>query len=241
MTQNALSQGTLNDLHNYADELAQQGFVSIPEFLTKPFAEQLHQAIVSHKKWEMATLVEGKAFIAGVDEFNNLSAQKRASFIQQVIRYAADNDFQYVYDYVRLVGHNASYSDYLAPFVDFWQSSENLTLLSTLAGATSLLEIDAQLTRYAAGHFLKHHDDTGSYSGSTRKLAYVLNMTPTWRADHGGILHLQDEHWQIKQSFVPAYNTLIVFSVPTNHHVSQVANYCTRSRYSITGWLSASS
>jgi len=80
-----------------------------------------------------------------------------------------------------------------------------------------------------------HDDKTG---GHKRLAAYVLNMTPSWRPDFGGILHFFDERGNVSQGFVPTFNALNVFRVPAEHAVSQVALFGGY-RYSVTGWFHA--
>jgi len=95
---------------------------------------------------------------------------------------------------------------------------------------------DAQATLYRPGDFLTVHDD--SIGGHKRLAAYVLNLTPIWRADWGGVLQFLGTDGHVEEGYVPCFNALNVFRVPTQHLVSQVALYGS-SRYSITGWFHA--
>ena len=70
-----------------------------------------------------------------------------------------------------------------------------------------------------------------------RLVAYVLGLTPAWSADYGGLLQFLDAGGAVEETFMPRYNTLTLFRVPADHCVSYVSDFCTRSRYSITGWL----
>jgi len=105
-----------------------------------------------------------------------------------------------------------------------------------VTGLNDIAFADAQATLYRPGDFLTTHDDkTG---GHKRRAAYVLNMTPGWCPDWGGILQFFDERGNVSQGFVPAFNALNVFRVPAEHAVSQVALFG-GFRYSVTGWLHA--
>ena len=65
----------------------------------------------------------------------------------------------------------------------------------------------------------------------------MLNFTPTWRADWGGILNFIDADGHISEGYTPAFNALNIFKVPQNHAVSMVTPFAREGRYSITGWL----
>jgi Rps23 Pro-64 3,4-dihydroxylase Tpa1-like proline 4-hydroxylase len=96
---------------------------------------------------------------------------------------------------------------------------------------------DAQATRYRAGDFLTAHDD--DVDGKHRLYAYVLNLTSSWRADWGGVLAFYNAEGHVAAGFTPRFNALNLFRVPSTHAVTQVADFVTASRLSITGWIRA--
>jgi len=105
-----------------------------------------------------------------------------------------------------------------------------------VTGDSSINKVDAQATRYTAGHFLNLHDDA-QYQGAQRRCAYVLNFTKDWRAEWGGLLQFLDGGGKVIDSFVPHFNSLSLFAVPTPHIVSYVAPFASAPRLSITGWF----
>ena len=64
----------------------------------------------------------------------------------------------------------------------------------------------------------------------------MLNVSPVWRAEWGGLLMFLDEAGDVTETFTPAAGTLNVFRVPQSHAVSMVAPFAAAPRYSITGW-----
>ncbi len=105
-----------------------------------------------------------------------------------------------------------------------------------LTGLSDISWADAQATLYRPGDFLTVHDDR--IGGHKRLAAYVLNMTPGWRADWGGVLQFLDPSGHVAEGYVPTFNALNLFKVPALHSVSQVALYGGL-RYSVTGWFHA--
>ena len=67
-----------------------------------------------------------------------------------------------------------------------------------------------------------HSDDI---EGKNRLFAYVLNFTPTWKPDWGGLLAFIDGDGHISEAYTPAFNALNIFKVPQMHTVTQVAGY----------------
>lgn len=167
---------------------------------------------------------------------NMLTPDQKSDFAQAV-QNAATNDFQYLYDNYPILDAVADgHAD------DFWQSvvaflngDAFLGLARQLTGEDRIAMADAQLTRFRRGHFLTEHSDEAA--GKNRYYAYVLNLTPAWRIDWGGLLAFHGEDGNVSEAFTPRFNTLNLLKVPTPHSVTQVALSAGGHRISITGWL----
>jgi Rps23 Pro-64 3,4-dihydroxylase Tpa1-like proline 4-hydroxylase len=72
-----------------------------------------------------------------------------------------------------------------------------------------------------------------------RRAAYVLNLTPEWRPDWGGLLQFYDAMGNVSRAFTPGFNVLNIFRVPQPHSVSWVTPLAAAPRYAVTGWLRA--
>ncbi len=145
--------------------------------------------------------------------------------------------FQYIYDRLRLgparaMGLKAPQALY--DLHDLFNGVAFLDLARRLTGDDRIAYVDAQATRYLPGHFLNGHDDRQEEAG--RLYAYVLNISPTWRAEWGGLLMFLDEAGDVIETYVPHAGTLNVFRVPQAHAVSMVAPFAGAPRYSVTGW-----
>ena len=106
---------------------------------------------------------------------------------------------------------------------------------STLTGDPRCAYADAQATRYRPGDFLTAHDD--DVAGKKRLYAFVLNFTPAWRPDWGGLLAFHDADGHVSEAYTPTFNALNIFRVPQQHAVTQVASFAGAERLSITGWI----
>ncbi len=65
----------------------------------------------------------------------------------------------------------------------------------------------------------------------------MLNLTPRWRADWGGLLLFTDEDGHVAEGYTPAFDALNLLRTPPPHRVSGVASFAPAPRLSITGWV----
>ena len=206
--------------------------VHIPNVLTAQSAARLFQALEQETPWTV-TFNKGKDFL----DVEKVSLPERAQLSRAAFERARTPGFHYIYDTHRLSRDGEPYgnqSPYLAKLVTFLNAPQVLQFMREVTGLFDIAWADAQATLYRQGDFLNIHDDqTGGYK---RLAAYVLNMTPGWQPDWGGVLQFIDERGHIAEGYVPAFNALNLFKVPALHAVSQVAYYAGQ-RYSVIGWF----
>jgi hypothetical protein len=215
------------------DRFRAQGRIHIANVLTRPAAERLFRALTQETPWTL-TLNKGPHFL----DFEKLPPEERTKLAFAAWE-RARSGFAYFFDNHRLSRDGEPYADqshYLAKIVAFLNAPHLLAFMRDITGLADIAWADAQATLYRPGDFLTVHDD--KVGGHKRLAAYVLNMTPGWRADWGGVLQFIDASGNIAEGYVPTFNALNIFRVPAAHSVSQVALYGGL-RYSITGWFHA--
>ena len=221
------------DRTRLAQAFRASGRVHIPSALTKPAADRIYRCLTEETKWSL-TFNNGNNFF----DLDNVSQEERNKLVFAAWQRAPDG-FQYFFDNHRLSRDGEPYPDpshFFAKVVAFLNSGPMLSFLRELTGLQGIERADAQATLYRPGDFLSVHDDeTG---GHKRLAAYVLNFTPIWRAEWGGVLQFLGPDQHIEEGYVPAFNAMNVFRVPSLHSVTQVALYGGH-RYSITGWFHA--
>ena len=67
----------------------------------------------------------------------------------------------------------------------------------------------------------------------------MLNLTPRWNAEWGGLLCFLDDEGRVTQTYTPTWNAMNLLKVPQPHFVSFVAPYASAARCSVTGWMRA--
>jgi SM-20-related protein len=225
------------DVEALAKSFALRKRLQIRDVLTASAASQLHTCIERETSFNLIANSGEKVF-----ELPPLEQAKMTDANRNALIAAADNGarwgFQFIYDNHRMTEEGEPYHDAahtLAEAVSFLNGDAFLRFIRAVTGISAIRIADAQATRYGPGHFLTTHRD--NIEGKNRLAAYVLNLTPVWRADWGGALLFLDELGNVSEGFAPAFNALNIFTVPQTHLVSQVSTFAGAPRYAITGWF----
>jgi len=218
---------------SYAGEFRAKGRVQIRDLLTESSARALLHKLQSDTPWTV-TYNEGERECEVEHYDPNFRVRLTHSAWER-----ARTHFQYIYDRYALSWNHEPNPDldrYYAGVVEFLNALEFLNLMREITGLEEIAWTDGQATKYGPGDFLTAHDDDSKLA--KRLVAYVLNMTPLWRPDLGGVLEFIDDKGNIAEGYVPAFNVLNIFLVPARHAVSAVTPFGGL-RYAITGWLHA--
>lgn len=207
--------------------------LQIKAYLSDDSARQLYRELAESAEWRLAANrgEEIRHFTAG--EMSAWTDEQHALF-ERAVTFGGRFGFQFRYDVIRL---ESTSGKLLLAFRDFMSSPPVVELMRAITGDDDIAFADAHASRYRAGHFLTAHDDHAEAMG--RKAAYVLNLTPEWRPDWGGLLQFYDGTGNVTRAFTPAFNVLNIFRVPQTHSVSWVNPIAAAPRYAVTGWLRA--
>jgi SM-20-related protein len=229
---------TALDVSAAARVFAQHGRVHIAEALEPLSAARLHACLLGDVPWRL-TYNEGERNIfLDAAALENLGDRKQHEVLTAVLSRAQDQ-FQYLFRSYPMVsayveGHDPEL--FLHYAFEWLNDARTLEVLRTITGIDTLIKANAQATLYRPGHFLTRHDDSG-HAEQQRRVAYVLYLTRDWRADWGGQLQFLDARDNVEEVWMPRFNSLGLFLVPTPHVVTYVAPFATQPRYAITGWL----
>lgn len=118
---------------------------------------------------------------------------------------------------------------------NLFSSEELYSIIEQITGDRPMKYSQLFLSQYRKGCFLAPHSDI-----NRGKWAFILNMTKDWKPQYGGVLHFLDKNREnIIDSYVPKFNSLVIFEVPKEgipHFVSHVVHE-NKKRFAITGWL----
>ena len=222
------------DEGSIAAAFGRDGRVHIPNILTEQSAARVHRCL--EQETDYVLLAKNGPEDGHTWRVATLTQQQHGALMAQAYT-AARDAFHFLYDAHAMSNDGEPYPDpshYLSAVTAFLNSPPMLDFIRRVT-AKPVAYASAQATRYRPGQFLNQHDDG---NGRNRQVAYVLNLTPQWRADWGGALLFSDRPGHISEGYLPAYNALNLFSVPQEHMVGFVAPFAGAARYSITGWFS---
>jgi len=225
------------DLPALARRFQDQGRVQVPGLLLEPAARRLQACLEREIPWQTVFRHKDRHVDLHRVQVDSLDTMRR-NVLSDAVYAQARFDFTYLYNnYPIADAHAAGLNQglYVNRLYEFLNGPDFLDFARRLTGLGEIDRVDAQATLYRAGHFLTLHSDRND--GEQRLAAYVLNLTPGWNADWGGLLLFHGQDGGVEAGFTPAFNVLTVFRVPTPHAVSFVVPHCPAGRYSITGWL----
>ena len=217
-------------------DYAEQGRMQVRDIFTEGTAEEIHKRL-REVNWWLAYNEGATVHQLQPQDLQNLTRDQAAQ-IQAHVNTSAAKGYQFLYNYFPLF--TAYFSPRvpmmpLFPVYEFINSEPFLDFARKLTGQSGIKWADGQATLYRATHFLKVHTD--DVPAEKRLAAYVLNFTPQWDTDWGGLLQFWDESGDVEHAFKPTFNALNIFTIPAPHSVSMVTPYSPGLRFSITGWL----
>lgn len=216
------------------------GRLHVPDILTPASAQALYRILGGAQDWTRSIHVEeGKDYDIPVADLDALPADERETF-ERCLADSSSDSLQYMFDTVRIsseIRASRAVPEPLQDLHDFLNGRDFLDFVARLTGDERVGFADVMATRYLPEHFLTAHGDENPLE--RRLYAYVLNLTPVWRADWGGVLMFLDEDGHVAEGYVPAFNALNIFRVPQTHAVSMVSRLAKSPRLSVTGWIHA--
>lgn len=225
------------DVERMALEFAATGVLSIAPILEPDCAATLHNHLRERQDWSQC--------IGNRDRIVELGREARAALVPEqkeqldlAVYAGARQGFQFRYETIRVPDEDAARAasdDVLAAFARWWSSAEPRDVLRRVITTPEIDFADLQATAYSPGDFLTGHTD--DVDGKGRVAAYVLNLTPKWQVEWGGLLAFHDDFNRRVTALVPDFNRLNLFRVPQLHSVTEVTRIAPYRRYSLTGWL----
>lgn len=220
----------------HAAAFARDGHVHIPHFLRDEDARRLHEALALRTPWRLMLIHDGPTELTQ-EQWAAMSREQREQ-IDASIMAAGKERFEGRFLSLRFSDDGEIYGGEIPELVElskFLNDEKFLGYVRTVTGNPDVGLADAQATLYRPGDFLHTHDDI--FASKRRIAAYVLNLTPRWKPEWGGLLAFPDDDGNITRAFTPTWNALNILRVPQRHFVSSVAAFGTEGRYSVTGWL----
>lgn len=213
------------------------GRVLIRDVLDSSAAQQLTQTLLSGLDWELTTRFQGETRNVAHAKLHQMSAAQREQLREAILR-GAKQDFQFEFLEYSLRDANLEalgQQHMLTQLLSTLRGDMGKALFRRLLGLEHIAHITAFVSRYEQGHFLMPHTD--HVKGEQREAAFVLNLSPRWKPEWGGLLQFIGPHGDVTETFVPQHNTLSLFKVPQPHMVSFITPLAESPRLAVAGWI----
>ena len=226
-------------LAHYRRAFETAGRLHVPAFLEAEAARALHARIAAITDWRLFVNDRDRTAQLSMRDLDALGARQCQEMALRIQRDAQTGfQFQYLQHNLSDAGEPYAGSDAVGHgLVAFLNSAEFLGFAREVCGDDSIAFADGQISRFEPGHFLTRHNDLRPNLG--RRVAYVINLSPNWRVEWGGVLEFLGDDGHVAAGYVPAFNAINLFRIPQMHHVSSIAPFAGAPRLSITGWLRA--
>jgi Rps23 Pro-64 3,4-dihydroxylase Tpa1-like proline 4-hydroxylase len=225
-----------HDVDAYAARFARDGHVHIPNILRAEHAQQIWDALAFRTPWRLMLIHDGPTELTQ-EQWAAMPREQREQIDREILA-AGKERFEGRFLSLRFSDDGELYDGpipELAALSRFLNGAPFLSFTRRITGKDAIALADAQATLYRPGDFLHIHDDI--FAEKKRLAAYVLNLTPRWKPEWGGLLGYVDSDDHVKRAYTPCWNALNILAVPQRHFVSMVAPFGTEGRYSVTGWL----
>jgi SM-20-related protein len=218
------------------------GRLHIPSFLNLEGAEALYGHLEHEIPWSYFLFSKNHLWEV-VPETRRQYTPEQEEALYDLAYSAAQNGYAFIYETNQLTMQDANGTNKRAPhtpliasFELFLSSGIFIEFARLVTGENDIVRAEANATCFRAGQFLAAHDDSAA---STRRVAFVVNLSRSWRPEWGGLLEFISPSGHIEEAFVPFFNSLNLFRVPQAHAVSCVTPFASGPRLAISGWLHA--
>ncbi len=226
------------DLAALRARLQQDGIIQIDSWLPAATADHLHQCLQQQVTWDLAYSDHSHGRVIKADDLARMTPAEIRKTIDPAFAPEPDG-FSFIYNTFRVIDawqSGAQAGHPLYALAEALHAPAYLQTLRVLTTCERIKRLDLLAARYLPGHFLTPHDDVHEHEG--REIAWILNLTRDWQPEWGGLLHVMDDaRANVTHTFIPRYNSMVLFRPPRWHFVSQVANFARLPRYTLTGWM----
>ena len=188
-------------------QLQQDRRLQINDFLTECSADTLHTWLEQNEIWYLAYNEGSNFYETPMAQIQQASAKERQQMMNNIYQ-RATNQFQYLFIQYCItqaleLGENPGHP--MHQLHDWVNRQSTLDFIRILTDESAIKKADTYASCYAPGHFLTDHKD--HHEKHDRIAAYVISMTKIWDVNWGGHLAFFDEAGNVKQAFIPSFNS----------------------------------
>lgn len=220
----------------YYSQYLKDNRVRITNFLSNDSAMQLLDCLKNQVNFNLAFTYNRQPGEISKSDYEALPQQQKEEIIKTV-HHDASQGIGFLYGR-HLIQPNTESIGLLKELINLMNSNTVLENISQLVKQPGIKLASGQATEYKNGYFLTRHNDI--VEKEKRIVAYVLNLTPEWHPDWGGLLQFYEQDGAPLNAWSPVFNSLTLFDVSHVHAVTYVTPYAKERRLSVTGWFRGS-
>ncbi len=207
----------------------------INNLLEEPFAREVHNQLQSQLLFDNILFSQNRNIVLSDQELQGMAAAQREQ-LQGELLSLANRGIGFFYSGYRMESERiTSAPAALQDLFELVRGGAMLDFVKEISGYSDLTGADGQFTRFSRGQYLTRHSDF--VPEERRRLAYVVNFTPNWHPDWGGLLQFYHDNGIPRDAWEPRFNCLSLFDVRHVHAVTFVAPFAGAARYALTGWF----
>jgi hypothetical protein len=219
------------DLDLIARTYAADRRVRVNQLLPLEQAQALSDYLAEQTSYRHAFVLDGNFGEAPDHELRSLPEEDRNRLIQGVLEQAA-RGVGFWYERRAI---NPDDTGVPGKLIKWLNSEAMLSLMARLTGAENYASAIAQATRFNTGDFLTRHQDV--VTEEERRVAFVINLSPQWHPDWGGLLQFFQMDGTPRDAWMPDFNSLSLFDVSHVHSVTCVSPFAPAPRLAVSGWF----
>jgi Rps23 Pro-64 3,4-dihydroxylase Tpa1-like proline 4-hydroxylase len=221
-------------LPSVTEVFSQSNKCRLANFFELEDANSLSQAVQNIREYDLVFHAGGENKAVPEAELRKHSDETRQQLQAEIFENAAKGiGFLYGRRLVQKDDENQK----LRQVFEWLNSPATISWIKSVTGMHDITHADANVTRFARSEFLTRHNDV--LPGETRRVAFVINLSPKWHADWGGLLQFFEADGTSTHSWTPTFNSLSLFDVKHIHSVTSIAPYAPALRLAISGWFRA--
>jgi Rps23 Pro-64 3,4-dihydroxylase Tpa1-like proline 4-hydroxylase len=217
-----------------AEVFSESNKCRLANFLELDEAKALSQELQAIREFDLVFFAGGENKAVPEVELRKHSDETRQQLQSEIFGNAAKG---IGFLYGRRVITKDDQNQKLRQVIEWLNSPETISWVKSVTGMNDITHADANVTRFARSEFLTRHNDV--LPNETRRVAFVINLSPNWHADWGGLLQFFEADGTSTHSWTPTFNSLSLFDVKHIHSVTCIAPYAPALRLAISGWFRA--
>lgn len=208
----------------------------LADVLLASIAERVIHELVKKVEFENCFMVADNEVGMSDTHLAALPEEQRAKLITQVYE-SASLGKGYLYACKNIdCEYQSNEPTMLVNVFNWLNSNDTLELVSDITGCGELQFASCNAVRFSKGHFITN--GAQCFDTEKGKVGFVIDLTPDWNSNWGGLLHLNSVYEGSGVTFTPMFNNMVLFESSYDVSVTYLANFIKYNKFSLMGCFS---